>query len=337
MPLKHSTAPIAFLAIAAFLALQACRRSAEKEVRFRLGYLPNLTHAQALVGSADGTFARALPQGRLDVKRFNAGPGATEAVLAGDLDAAYVGSAPAINAFVRSHGALRVISGAASGGAIFVTRTAKAPEELKGKRVASPQVGSSPDVALRRWLWSKGLGIDAGAAGVTVTPLSNPDILNMLRRGQLEGAWVPEPWGARLLAEAGAHLLVDERVLWEGGRFPTTVLVASSQALTRRRKDVKAILRAHVELTRRANADLAGFQRLANVAYAALTGKALPERVVADAFSRIELLTDPMAAQLAEAASHAVELGFLPASEAGGLVDRSLLDEVLTEPPSVAP
>jgi NitT/TauT family transport system substrate-binding protein len=333
MSLKRSAA---MLLIAAFLAIPACRRNAEQDVRFRLGYFPNLTHAQALVGSADGTFARALPAGRLDVKRFNAGPGAMEALLAGDLDVTYVGSAPAINAFVRSHGALRVISGAASGGAIFVTRTARAPEDLKGKRVASPQVGSSPDVALRGWLESKGLAIDTGEAGVTVTPLSNPDILNMLRRGQLEGAWVPEPWGARLLAEAGAHLFVDERALWDGGRFPTTVLVASSQALTGRRKDVLAILRAHVELTRRAEADLAGFQRLANAEYAALTGKALPEQIVADAFSRIDLLIDPMAAQLAEAASHAVALGFIPASDVSGLVDRSLLDELARELPPAA-
>src|SRR5512133_2669010 len=183
-------------------ALGACSRGRDAGRPFRLGYFPNVTHAQALVGDADGTFARALG-GRLETKRFNAGPSAMEALLAGDLDASYVGPGPAVIAFLRSKGqGLRVVAGAASGGAVLVVRDARSARDLAGKRVGSPQLGNTQDVALRTWLRKNGLLDGAGLRAVEVTPVGNPDILTLFARGDLAGAWVPEPWGARRVAEA---------------------------------------------------------------------------------------------------------------------------------------
>lgn len=312
--------------------LAGCQRSRGPDAPLRLGYFPNLTHAQALVGDAEGEFASALNGTKLEMKRFNAGPSAMEALLAGELDVAYVGPGPALNAFVRSKGELRVIAGAASGGAVLIARSARSAEELRGKRVASPQLGNTQDIALRYWLKRQGLEPSAGGGGdVIVVPVTNPDILNLFRRGELEGAWVPEPWGARLLAEAEGHILVDERELWRGGRFPTTVLVASSRALKERRGQVLAILRAHLRLTERGRADPQEFAQKANAAFAKIAGKPLPEPILQDAFSRIELTTDPMADQLAEVARHATELGFLPPADLATLVDDSLLE--MAKPP----
>jgi NitT/TauT family transport system substrate-binding protein len=293
-----------------------------------VGYFPNVTHAQALVGVDDGTFARALG-GRLDAKMFNAGPAAMEALLAGDLDASYVGPGPAVIAFLRSRGeGLRVVAGAASGGAALVVRDARGPGDLAGKRVASPQLGNTQDVALRTWLGKNGLATTRGPRGVEVTPLSNPDILSMFARGDLAGAWVPEPWGARLVHEAGGRILVDEASLWEEGRFPTTVLVVSRRALERRRPDVAALVRAHLELTRRWAADPDRFAVLANEAYGRRTGKPLGDAVLRDAFARVAPTSDPLAPQLQRMARDAQELGFAPPGDLSAMVDGSLLPEV---------
>ena len=302
----------------------ACAREPDPGRPLRLGYFPNVTHGQALVGVDDGTFARALG-GRVDPKLFNAGPAAMEALLVGDLDASYVGAGPAVIAWFRSEGGLRVVAGAVSGGAVLVVRDARSAEDLVGKRVGSPQLGNTQDVALRTWLHAHGLSDRGGERGVEVTPLSNADNLAMFRRGELAGAWVPEPWGARLVAEAGGRILVDERSLWEGGRFPTTVLVVSRRVLERRPADVEALLRAHLELTLRWQRDPEAFGRLANEAYGRRPGKPLPPAVLRDALSRLEPLTDPMAPQLSRLARDAQALGFAPRGDAAGLVDAAPL------------
>ncbi|MBI5548710.1 MAG: ABC transporter substrate-binding protein [Deltaproteobacteria bacterium] len=311
--------------------LAGCQRSRSPDAPLRLGYFPNLTHAQALVGDAEGTFAKALEPRKIEVKRFNAGPSAMEALLAGELDVTYVGTSPVINAFVRSKGAVHVVAGAASGGAELIVKDARGPADLRGKRVASPQLGNTQDIALRFWLRSHGLSTStAGGGDVTIVPVPNPDILTLFQRGELAGAWVPEPWGARLIAEGGGHILVDERELWPKGAFATTVLAASSQALKVRRADVRAILSAHVALTERGRADPRRFAQEANAGFAHITGRALPEPILQDAFSRIELTADPMQRQLSVAAQHAAELGCLPRGDVTGRVDSTILDEVVS-------
>jgi NitT/TauT family transport system substrate-binding protein len=306
----------------------ACKKEpAGARVPLRLGLFPNLTHAQALVGNGEGLFAREVG-GPVTVRQFNAGPAAMEALLAGDVDVAYVGPGPAVIAYLRSGGAaLRLVAGSASGGAVLVTREARSPRELLGKRVASPQLGNTQDIALRVWLRHQGLRIGEGAGAVRVMPISNPDIMGLFARGELAAAWVPEPWGARLVAEAGAHILVDERDLWPDRQFPTTVVVASRRALEGRRQDVVAFLRAHLALTTRWKADPAAFARAANAEYGKLTGHPLPDRVLQDAFSRLEPNAEPLVQQLMRGAKDAQELQFAPPGDLTGLVDRGPLEE----------
>ncbi len=315
------------------LPLAACKKGGgEPGSPLRLGFFPNITHAQALVGSAEGEFARALGTTKLEVKQFNAGPAAMEALAAGSLDVSYVGPGPAINTYLRGGRELRIIAGAASGGAVLVTRTAKSAKELVGKRVASPQLGNTQDIALRTWLKAQGLAIapsgETRPDAVSVTPLANPDILAQFQRGQLEGAWVPEPWGARLVREAGGHILLDERTLWPEGRFPTTVLVTTRKVLQTRRAELKALLRAHLSLSGRWETEPKNFARAVNTAFAQAVGKRLPEDTLQDAFSRLQPSLDPLSAALAANAQHAHALGFLDAEDVAGIVDTSLLDEV---------
>lgn len=310
-------------------AVAGCRSAPPAGGPLRVGFFPNLTHAQALVAQAEGLFASA-DGAPVSWRQFNAGPAAMEALLAGDVDVAYVGPGPATIAFLRSGGAaLRVVAGAVSGGAQLVARTARSPSDLLGKRVASPQLGNTQDIALRVWLAGQGIAVGPGAREVQVFPLSNPDILGLFGRGEIEAAWVPEPWGARLRA-AGGHVLVDERALWPDRRFPTTLVVATRRALSSRRRDVVAVLRAHLALTERWRAAPATFARACNAAFGALTGHPLGEAVLQDAFSRMEPSADPLAWQLAEGARHAQRLGYAPAGDVSGMVDGSVLEDART-------
>ncbi|MBI3186006.1 MAG: ABC transporter substrate-binding protein [Myxococcales bacterium] len=296
----------------AALLLSGCRESREG---LALGYLVNVTHGQALVGVEEGRFAEALGATPFTARQFGSGPAAMEALLAGELDMAYVGAAPAIVAHVRSGGRVRVLSGAVSGGAVLVARSARRPEELSGKKVAAPQIGNTQDVALRHWLLERGVRAE-------VFPLASSEILGLFARGHLEAAWVPEPWGARLVHEAGGRILVDERELWPEGRFPATVLVVTEEALEERPAEVAAVLRAHEALTERWRREPVEFAREVNTAFSELTGKKLSEEVLRDAFSRMEPTADPMASALEEMERRLVELKYLPRSDLSRLVAR---------------
>lgn len=317
----------AVVAVAALASLPGCSRRKAEEGPLVMGYFPNITHAQALVGVREGAFQKELGQRGLKTRLFNAGPAAMEAVMAGELDVAYVGPGPAIVAFQRSGGKVRVIAGAASGGAGLVVKGVAGAEELRGQRVAVPQIGNTQDIALRTWLKGNGLGSGESGEAVQVTPMENPLIVQLFQQGTLKAAWVPEPWASTLISN-GATLLVDERTLWPDGRFPTTVVVATERALRDRREEVKAVLRAHLALTERARKDEASFATAVNEGFQALTGKRLPELVLRDAFSRLELLADPMDDQLREEARHAFALGYVPGEDVSGLVDPSLLREL---------
>jgi len=299
----------------------------------RVGFFPNITHAQALVGHVEGAFSAEPGLGRLDIKQFNAGPSAMEALVAGSLDVSYVGPGPAINTYLKAGKELRIIAGAVNGGAVLVTRTAKSAAELKGKKLASPQIGNTQDIALRHWLKQQGLkAASEPGADVQVVPLSNPDILGQYLQGAIEGAWVPEPWGARMVAEGGGQVLVDERDLWPQRRFPTTVLVTTKKVLETRRPQLAALLRVHLRLTERWRADPEGFASAVNAAFGKLTSKPVAPAVLKEAFSRLEPSLDPEPAALAEAARHAKELGYLSTDDISGLVDLSLLEEVRAPP-----
>jgi NitT/TauT family transport system substrate-binding protein len=306
-------------------------------VTMRVGYFPNITHSQALIGVARGDFQKALgPNVTLDVKVFNAGPSAIEAIFAGQLDLAYIGPNPAINGYVKSDGqALRVIAGATSGGAAFVTRpeaNITKPEDLAGKKIATPQLGNTQDVALRAYLAKHGLKPIENGGNVQVIPTDNPQILDLFRQGQIDGAWVPEPWASRLIVDGGGKLFLDERDLWPGGDFVTANIIVSTPFLKAYPDLVKAWLRAHVEVTQweLTNPDQA--EQLANDEIKRLTGKALTMQVLDGAWSRMRVTYDPISASLVQSAQAAYVAGFLKQEpDLTGIYDLTLLNQVLAE------
>ncbi len=322
--------------------VQSCRptsSSAETPqlVTVHVGYFPNITHSQALIGLARGDFAKALGPGyQIEPLLFNAGPSVIEALFAGQIDLAYIGPNPAINGFEISQGvALRVIAGATSGGAGLVSRAGSAlisTSELDGMKIATPQLGNTQDIALRAYLLDHGLQSAEKGGTVVVVPVENPQILDLFRLGQLDGAWVPEPWTSRLVVEGGGTLLLDERDLWPDGKFATAIVIVSTSFLRAHPDAVASWLGAHVDVTLWESEHSADALTLVNSEIARLTGKALPAAVMEQAWSRLEPTYDPLYNTIVVSAEHAYQVGYLKKEpDLKGLVDLALLNQVLAE------
>ena len=325
------------LLVAAVLVVSACGSggtgpASGGPVTLRLGYFPNLTHATAIAGIEKGIYAERLRPDTLALQTFSAGPTAVTALFANGLDAAYLGPTPAINAFAKSDGeAIRIVSGATSGGASLVVQPAvDQPSDLKGKKIGSPQLGGTQDVALRVWLDEHGLEPDQ-RGGASVLPQSNAQTLEAFRAGRIEGAWVPEPWATRLVQEAGGKVLVDERSLWPDGQFVSTHLVVRTRFLQQHPATVKRLIEAQVAANELVNGSPTEAQRLANEGIGRITGKKLSERVLTEAWKNLTFTNDPLPFSLTKSAGDAERLGLLRNADLSGIYDLSLLDEVLRE------
>ena len=317
----------------AAVAEPAARSSGTPAAELRLGYFPNVTHATAVYGDAAGTFTDALGDGTtLTTQQFNAGPSAVEALFGGALDATYIGPNPAINAFVKSQGdAVRIIAGATSGGASLVVRPGiDSVEDLEGTRIATPQTGGTQDIALRHYLAEAGYEVAANGAGeVTVVAQENAVTLTAFQSGELDGAWLPEPWASRLVLEAGAEVLVDEQDMWPGGDFVTTHVVVRTEYLRDHPQTVKALIEGSVEANRQIAADPEGAKQVVGTALGELTGKPLPPPVLDRAWAGITPTDDPIATSLATSAEHAFATGLVEEADLRGIYDLTLLREVL--------
>jgi NitT/TauT family transport system substrate-binding protein len=307
----------------------------------RLGYFPNINHAQGVIGIGDGSFQKTLGVNvTLETFVFNAGPSAIESLLAGRLDATYIGPNPAINGYVVSNGqADRVIAGATSGGASFVIRDdsgINSAQDFGGKKFASPQLGNTQDIALREYLSDSGFNTAENGGNVTVLPIANADILTTFLKKEIDGAWVPEPWATRLVNEAGGKILIDERDLWPPeGKFITAHLIVSPQYLKQNPDVIKRLLTAHVNETQWINEHKDEVPKVFNAELKKLTGQTMPEDTLTEALTRLEFTNDPIRISLFQSANDAYDLGFLAKGkdrpDLSGIYDLTLLDQVLSE------
>jgi len=303
------------------------------KVTLRLGYFPNLTHATAIVGINKNFFSQALGANvRLETTTFNAGGDASQALLSGAVDAVYLGPNPTVNAWAASRGhGLKVIAGAASGGVFFVVKpTIAGPADLKGKKIASPQLGNTQDVALRYWLKQNGLtATREGGGDVHIVPEDNSTTVTAFGSGAIDGAWVPEPYASKLIA-AGGRVLVDERDLWPNRQFVVTDLAVGQSFLTAHPDVVKNLLAGQIAANAFINDHPDQAQQVVADAIGKLTGKPLSATAVADSWKSLTFLNDPLAASLREGAQHAQDVGLLKPVDLTGLYDLSPLNDALT-------
>ncbi len=345
----------------------------------RLGYFSNLNHAQVIIGLANGHFQKALSENNSDsgenrdqgttIKEyvFSAGPSAIEALYAGQIDVAYVGPNPAINGYMASNGeGIRIISGSASGGAVFVVRNDSgilSTTDLGGKKFASPQLGNTQDVALRKYLKQNGYETVENGGNVTVVPVKPSDILTLMLKKEIDGAWVPEPWGARLVKESNAKIFVDERDLWPpDGKFATTNIIVRTDYLKDNPEVIKKLINAQVDETLWINSTLNELQK-SNVTSTSgnvenqtsqnidkdgvelfihafndglerVTGNTVPEDELRDALQRLEFTYDPIKRSLFKMADDAYDLGLIGRGtkpDLTNIYDLGLLNQVLKE------
>ena len=307
--------------------------SATSHVTLRLGFLANITHAPALVGLNKGFFTKNLGNGvTLKTSVFSSGTEETTALLAGQLDAAYVGPNPAINAWQKSTGkAIKIISGAASGGAALVVKPSiSSVSQLKGQKLATPSLGNTQDVALRYYLKSHGLTTtETGGGDVSVTPIKpNSDAVLEFKSGQIAGGWEPQPYAAEMVADGGKEL-VNEASLWPGGKFVTTNLVVSQSFLKAHASVVSDLLKGNIESIKYISANSSAAAAAANAELTTLLGKGLKSSALAASFKTITFTNDPIASSLATDAKHAEAVGLLQPVSLNGIYDLGPLNALL--------
>jgi len=338
--MKRALAAVAAVGLAALAA--GCASSSASsgssdptaKVVLRLGFLENITHAPALIAVKDGFFTKNLGKNvTLKLYPFSSGTQESTALLAGQLDAAYVGPNPAIKAWQTSGGKLiRVISGAASGGAeLVVKKGITSAAQLKGKQLATPSLGNTQDVALRYWLKNHGLTTTpTGGGDVPVTPISpNSDAVLAFESGKIAGGWEPAPYDAEMVADGG-HVLVNEASLWPQGQFVTTEIVATQSFISAHPTVVSDLLKAQIEANSYIASDKSAAESAANAELASLTGKPLKPAILAAAFDQVTFTNDPIASSLLTDAAHAESVGLLsPVKNLPAIYDLGPLNTLL--------
>ena len=333
----------------------------------RIGYFPNVNHAQVIIGLKNGDFQKILnsndstnksEQNKININEFvfSDGPSALEALFGGQIDVAYVGPNPAISGYVASGGkdGIRIISGAASGGASFVVRNdagIQSVKDLGGKKFASPQLGNTQDISLRKYLVNNGYKTAENGGNVTVVPTKPSDIFTLMLKKQIDGAWVPEPWATRLVNEANGKIFVDERDLWPPqGKFVTANIIVRTDYLNQNPDVIKKLLEAHVNETLWINNHLNSDKNNStfndkninqvvnafNNGLKKMTGKTISDDELKQAFSRMDFTYDPLKQSLYKIADDANSLGFISDSKVNklnitGIYNLQILNSVLKE------
>ncbi|MDF9816304.1 aliphatic sulfonate ABC transporter substrate-binding protein [Streptomyces sp. SPB162] len=316
---------------AAPVASSGAKKLSADEVK--IGYFPNLTHATALVGLNQGLFAKELGGTAVKTQTFNAGPSEIEALNAGSIDIGWIGPSPSINGYTKSKSTnLRIISGSASGGVKLVVNPAKIKtlDDIKGKKIATPQLGNTQDVAFLNWIAEKGWKVDAqsGKGDVSVFRTDNKVTPDAYKSGSIDGAWVPEPTASKLVSE-GAKVLLDERDLWPDKKFVITNVIVSQKFLAAHPDVVEAVLRGSVNTNAWITANPDKAKAAANAQLKKDTQKALPTGILDPAWAGIQVIDDPLAKSLTSEADHAVKAGLLKKPDLAGIYDLTLLNKVL--------
>ncbi|WP_424211220.1 aliphatic sulfonate ABC transporter substrate-binding protein [Streptomyces sp. BI20] len=299
----------------------------------RIGYFPNLTHATALVGVQEGLIQKELGGTKVKTQTFNAGPSEIEALNGGSLDIGFIGPSPSINAYVKSQGKnLRIISGSASGGVKLVVNPdkIKSLDDIKGKKIATPQKGNTQDVAFLNWISEKGWSVDpeSGKGDVSVVRIDNKETPSAFKQGSLDGAWVPEPTASKLVSDGG-KVLLDETSLWPDKKFVITNIIVSQKFLAEHADVVEAVLKGTVKTNDWINANPDKAKESANNALKALSGKALDPKVIDPAWPSIAITNDPLASTLKTQSEWAVKAKLIKQPELAGIYDLKLLNKVL--------
>jgi len=312
-----------------------CQSKEETLSKVRIAHFPNVTHAQALVNRQSGLIEQKLGEGiEVEYHVFNAGPSEIEAFFAGQLDIGYIGPVPAVNGNIKSNGDIVIIAGATNAGAILVVAensTIRSISDLANKRIAIPQIGNTQHLSLLNMLSQNGLADTTKGGTVEVLPVPNPDVKNLLVQGQIDAAYVPEPWGSRLVIEMNARVLLDEKEVFRNGEYSTAVVIAHRDFVKKYPELVEKFLEAHVEATEFILKDLEAAKAIINGEIEILTGQKLDPAVIDSVYTRLYASYDPIPDSVMEFMEVSKSENFIPSvTTKEKLFNLSLLNKVLT-------
>lgn len=295
------------------IVLYGCAKNTKNNA-VTIGYFNNVTHAQALYMKAQGLLEDQLGEDfKVKWVAFNAGPAEVEALFAGEIDLGYIGPVPAITANVKSHGDILILSGATKAGAELIkAKGSKITKisDLSGKIIAIPQIGNTQHLCLLKLLSDNGLATVENGGSVTVTAVDNADVQNLMDRGNIDAAFVPEPWGSTLVG-GGAEIMLDYDEVYMSGDYPVAVVVVRKEFLENNPEFVEQFLKLHSEITDKASKAPDSVRTIVNEEINNATGKSLSENILAMAFRKILFSTDVNEAALEDFASISIKEGFI--------------------------
>lgn len=285
------------------------------ENKVRAAFFPNINHIVPIVGMENGIFSKNLEGIEMEIRLFDSGPQVIESMFANSVDIAYIGPGPAINGFLQSkNNGIQIISGAASSGVSFVVNPEsqiKSAKDLNGKKIAAPLIGNTQDVSLRTYLYENGLKPADKGGSVYVFNLENAEIYTLFAKGDIDGAWVTEPWASRLVLELGGIRLFNEEDLWPQKQFASVVLIARNDYIKNHPEIVSKWLKAHTETVNWINENPDQSKIIFNQFLKKILGKSLKDEVINEAFSHIQVTTDPNIDSIYIFAERAYSVGYL--------------------------
>ena len=270
------------------------KQEASAEKIIKIGYFPNITHAQALIGM-NGIYEEALSGYKLQWTKFNAGSSEIEALMAGEIDLGYIGPGPAINGYIKSNGGLKILAGASEAGAALVCRgdqDIKGIKDLAGQKIAIPQIGNTQHVVLEEMLAENGMKSTINGGDVDIIAVENPDLITLFDQKSLDAAFVPEPWASKLIKEGGAKLVLDYDQTWRNGEYPVAVLIGSTEFIEKNPEAVEKFLETHKQITEKINADRAYAIEGINRGLKSALGEPLEQEVLDSSLDRMTFTTE---------------------------------------------
>ena len=288
----------------------------DSQNKIRVAFFPSIVHAVPIIGMETQTFANNLNDDLdIEVKIFDSGPQVIESIFSNSVDIAYVGPGPVINGFLKSDGNdLKILAGAANGGASFVIQKNSGLELIEnysGKRVAAPQISNTQDVSLRHYLAENGLKSAEKGGDVFVLNIANPDIYTLFAKGDIDGAWVPEPWATMLVEELDGIRLFDENEFWPENKFSSVLLVGRSDYIEKNPEIIKKWINANEKTVQWINNHPNESKVLYNEFLKSYMGRTLPQNIVEKSFSNIIITSEPLENSVHTFAERADALGYL--------------------------
>ena len=307
---------IAVIVLCSVAAIILNSNDTSNENNLRIAYFPNIGHVIPIVGIETGFFSEKIDSGtKIESRIFDSGPQVIESLFANSVDIAYVGPGPAINGFLNSeNNNIQILSGAASGGASFIVHPESeinSASDFSGKKIAAPQIGNTQDVSLRHYLSENNLKPAEKGGSVVIYNISNPDIYTLFVKGDIDGAWVAEPWATILETELNGKRLFFEEDLWPNKQFASVLLIANTDYVKKNPELISKFLLSHHHTVDWINDNPLETRIIFNNFLKSHLGQSLSDDVVDISLSNLEITTNPVKDSVYSFAEKANVLGYL--------------------------